>query len=319
MRILSLQPIGGFLRAPKFFKSNTAIKTSTPSKNQEPKLTLPHVAHQALLMNAPKVKRGTPEAVISTKRTGKSASNSEGTIEVNTFDLIEDPNLEDLTALEQEIKTDDSDLALVTEQENQGPSAEKNPRKQGKIAVDYTGDSIRSYLQEIGRFPLLKAEEELELAQQVAAYVQITEAITALEKSGKCPEEALNTYAETNETTVNEVERAIHIGERAKNKMNDHNLRFVVSIAKKYLNRGVALEDLIQEGSLGLIRAVEKFDYTKGYRFSTYAYWWIKQGITRCIAHQSRTIRIPVHKYELLNKLKRVRWPQKTRPKKEKR
>ena len=153
-------------------------------------------------------------------------------------------------------------------------------------------DPVRMYLKEIGRVPLLTAEEEVDLAKRVESGL----AATALLESGE---------AHTTEwrTTLERVERA---GQLSKRKLVEANLRLVVSIAKRYVGRGLLLLDLIQEGNLGLIRAVEKFDYTKGYKFSTYATWWIRQAITRAIADQARTIRIPVHMVETINKLVRM-------------
>src|SRR5437762_6364552 len=147
-------------------------------------------------------------------------------------------------------------------------------------------DPVRMYLREIGRVPLLKAEEEVQLAQ--------------IMERGK--QERLR--AERLKTVPNR--RLIDDGEEAQRRLTEANLRLVVSVAKKYIGRGMSLLDLIQEGNIGLIRAVEKFDYTKGYKFSTYATWWIRQAITRAIADQARTIRIPVHMVETINRLIRI-------------
>lgn len=147
-------------------------------------------------------------------------------------------------------------------------------------------DPVRMYLREIGRVPLLTAEEEVRLAQ--------------LMERGK----AERRRAEIYRTTPNR--RIIEEGEEAQRRLTEANLRLVVSVAKKYIGRGMSLLDLIQEGNIGLIRAVEKFDYTKGYKFSTYATWWIRQAITRAIADQARTIRIPVHMVETINRLIRI-------------
>jgi len=151
-----------------------------------------------------------------------------------------------------------------------------------------TSDLVRIYLREIGRVPLLTAEEEVELAKAIEA--------------GLFAEARLSAADHPNP----ELEELVWEGERAKQRLIEANLRLVVSIAKRYVGRGMLFLDLIQEGNLGLIRAVEKFDYTKGYKFSTYATWWIRQAITRAIADQARTIRIPVHMVETINKLVRV-------------
>jgi len=208
----------------------------------------------------------------------------------------------------------------------------------------YTEDSIRIYLQEIGRIRLLRAEEEIELARKIADLLKLEriredfrlytdaewgkqvflferiEKIIA-EKSEKEPKLSdIKAYLGKTELMAPLVEewlakskeylsafkRRLYHGRRAKEKMVQSNLRLVVSIAKKYMNRGLSFQDLIQEGSLGLIRAAEKFDHEKGYKFSTYATWWIRQAITRAIADQSRTIRLPVHLYETISRIKKT-------------
>jgi RNA polymerase nonessential primary-like sigma factor len=166
-------------------------------------------------------------------------------------------------------------------------------------------DLVRVYLQEIGRVPLLGRDEEVELAQQVQKLMKLM----ALKESlwGSLGDDYSDEqWAESAKVGLFELKRQVLAGSRAKKKMIEANLRLVVSVAKKYQNRGLELLDLVQEGTLGLERAVEKFDPTKGYRFSTYAYWWIRQGITRAIATQSRTIRLPVHITEKLNRIKKT-------------
>lgn len=161
------------------------------------------------------------------------------------------------------------------------------------FAID---DPVRMYLKEIGKVDLLSPEQEIDLAQAMAAGNMAKEQKEELEKTGEeIPAEVLQ-----------ELDKSIKAGERAKQKLAEANLRLVVSIAKRYVGRGMLFLDLIQEGNLGLIKAVEKFDYTKGYKFSTYATWWIRQAITRAIADQARTIRIPVHMVETINKVIRV-------------
>ena len=165
-------------------------------------------------------------------------------------------------------------------------------------------DPVRMYLKEIGKVPLLSAEEEIELAKKMESSAEM-----ALELPG-LKEELANTKKKKDaadiEKRIAQIEEALEEGEEAKKKLAEANLRLVVSIAKRYVGRGMLFLDLIQEGNLGLIKAVEKFDYTKGYKFSTYATWWIRQAITRAIADQARTIRIPVHMVETINKLIRV-------------
>ena len=164
-------------------------------------------------------------------------------------------------------------------------------------------DPVRMYLKEIGKVPLLSAEEEIELAKNMEAGAVAKEKIAILKsREEKATEEEL---AEIKEEIKN-LQKDLDAGDEAKKRLAEANLRLVVSIAKRYVGRGMLFLDLIQEGNLGLIKAVEKFDYRKGYKFSTYATWWIRQAITRAIADQARTIRIPVHMVETINKLIRV-------------
>jgi|UniRef100_UPI004049B6A8 RNA polymerase primary sigma factor len=169
----------------------------------------------------------------------------------------------------------------------------------------YTEDSIRVYLQEIGRIRLLRPDEEIELARKIADLLHLEELAAQFEvDNGHLPDN--KEWAGLVEMPLIKFRRRLMLGRRAKEKMVQSNLRLVVSIAKKYMNRGLSFQDLIQEGSLGLIRAAEKFDHEKGYKFSTYATWWIRQAITRAIADQSRTIRLPVHLYETISRIKKT-------------
>ena len=163
-------------------------------------------------------------------------------------------------------------------------------------AVMLTGDPVRMYLKEIGKVPLLTAAEEIDLAMKIEAGVAATAELERAEDEG----------IELNRRDKRRLTRVEAVGLDAKQQLIEANLRLVVSIAKRYVGRGMLFLDLIQEGNLGLIRAVEKFDYTKGFKFSTYATWWIRQAITRAIADQARTIRIPVHMVETINKLVRI-------------
>ncbi len=160
-------------------------------------------------------------------------------------------------------------------------------------------DPVRMYLKEIGKVPLLSAEEEIELAQRMENGVVAREKIAILRKRE-------TEDGEDNSEEIAELQKDADLGDEAKKRLAEANLRLVVSIAKRYVGRGMLFLDLIQEGNLGLIKAVEKFDYRKGYKFSTYATWWIRQAITRAIADQARTIRIPVHMVETINKLIRI-------------
>ena len=161
-----------------------------------------------------------------------------------------------------------------------------------------TADPVRMYLKEIGRVPLLTAADEVRLAKRIQRGLGAEERVADLAAGEDCDR--------VDPTELAMLRRRIRDGERAKGELTQANLRLVVSIAKRYVGRGMLLLDLVQEGNLGLMRAVEKFDHTKGFKFSTYATWWIRQAITRSIADQSRTIRIPVHMVESINRVKRV-------------
>ena len=165
-------------------------------------------------------------------------------------------------------------------------------------------DLVRSYLRDIGRVPLLSHEEEITLGRQVQELVNLEGIENELEDNlGVKPE--INLFAEKAGLSISQLKKKLNTGRRAKERMVAANLRLVVSVAKKYTKRNMELLDLIQEGTIGLVRGVEKFDPTRGYKFSTYAYWWIRQGITRAIAEKSRSIRLPIHITEMLNKLKK--------------
>ena len=176
----------------------------------------------------------------------------------------------------------------------------------GTAAMPLDGDLVRSYLRDIGRVPLLSHEQEITLGRQVQelmALEELREELT-MRAGGEEPSEAQ--LSEAADLTPAQLKRRLQGGRRAKERMVAANLRLVVSVAKKYTKRNMELLDLIQEGTIGLVRGVEKFDPTRGYKFSTYAYWWIRQGITRAIAEKSRTIRLPIHITETLNKLKKA-------------
>jgi len=165
-------------------------------------------------------------------------------------------------------------------------------------------DLVRSYLRDIGRVPLLSHEQEITLGRQVQDLVNLENIESELEDNlGEKPD--IQLFAQKAGLSTNQLKLKLKSGKRAKERMVAANLRLVVSVAKKYTKRNMELLDLIQEGTIGLVRGVEKFDPTRGYKFSTYAYWWIRQGITRAIAEKSRSIRLPIHITEMLNKLKK--------------
>lgn len=205
-------------------------------------------------------------------------------IEIEGSDVLEVPIGDD----DEEFKA--SDVEEVSEEE----LVDTSVLAEG-FAID---DPVRMYLKEIGKVDLLSPEEEIDLAKK------IMDGVAASEKMDEYESKTDHTAVQADE--IASWNKAIKAGERAKKRLAEANLRLVVSIAKRYVGRGMLFLDLIQEGNLGLIKAVEKFDYTKGYKFSTYATWWIRQAITRAIADQARTIRIPVHMVETINKVIRV-------------
>jgi RNA polymerase primary sigma factor len=204
--------------------------------------------------------------------------------ETDTDDESDDEPKAD-TAAAADDKTED-EVLILSDDDDDAPVAQV-------AAAGATADPVKDYLKQIGKVPLLNAEQEVELAKRIEA--------------GLFAEEQLASEGDSLPVDVRaELEWIAEDGRRAKNHLLEANLRLVVSLAKRYTGRGMLFLDLIQEGNLGLIRAVEKFDYTKGYKFSTYATWWIRQAITRAMADQARTIRIPVHMVEVINKLARV-------------
>jgi RNA polymerase primary sigma factor len=217
-------------------------------------------------------------------------------------DLDVSPDPGDLAAVEIEEITVDADTDDVGKEpgaedfvwDEEESEALRQARKDAELTA--SADSVRAYLKQIGKVALLNAEEEVELAKRIEAGLYAAERVRKFEDAGEKLSPQLR----------RDLHWIIRDGERAKNHLLEANLRLVVSLAKRYTGRGMAFLDLIQEGNLGLIRAVEKFDYTKGYKFSTYATWWIRQAITRAMADQARTIRIPVHMVEVINKLGRI-------------
>ncbi|WP_432094699.1 RNA polymerase sigma factor [Streptomyces sp. bgisy100] len=216
----------------------------------------------------------------------KTAAKKEADELLDVDDVVEEPAAPGKPAAEgAEGEPENAGFVLSDEDEDDAPA-------QQVAAAGATADPVKDYLKQIGKVPLLNAEQEVELAKRIEA--------------GLFAEDKLSNSDKLAPKLKRELEIIAEDGRRAKNHLLEANLRLVVSLAKRYTGRGMLFLDLIQEGNLGLIRAVEKFDYTKGYKFSTYATWWIRQAITRAMADQARTIRIPVHMVEVINKLARV-------------
>lgn len=212
------------------------------------------------------------------------------------LDFLEHNNVDVLR-----ISDDDDDDEIILDEEEDVEVENIDLSVPDGVSVE---DPVRMYLKEIGKVPLLSAEEEVELAKKMEAGNLATEKIQVLKN--RLEEEQDEAEKESIKAEIKELQLDVDHGSDAKKRLAEANLRLVVSIAKRYVGRGMLFLDLIQEGNLGLIKAVEKFDYNKGYKFSTYATWWIRQAITRAIADQARTIRIPVHMVETINKLIRV-------------
>jgi len=263
-------------------------------------------AAPAAKKTASKVKSAT-----GTKTAAKAVAKAKG--EAETSDDDEPENLEEIEVDDVEVEADDADAAGDADSDEGEDDAKKpaaaaeetedsgftysdadddDAPAQQVVTAGATADPVKDYLKQIGKVALLNAEQEVELAKRIEA--------------GLFAEERLGAGLTLEPKARRELEWIAQDGRRAKNHLLEANLRLVVSLAKRYTGRGMLFLDLIQEGNLGLIRAVEKFDYTKGYKFSTYATWWIRQAITRAMADQARTIRIPVHMVEVINKLARV-------------
>ncbi|MFD7817586.1 RNA polymerase sigma factor [Streptomyces sp. NPDC059785] len=234
-------------------------------------------------------KKTTAKKAVAKKTVAKKTAAKKTTAKKDDVELIDDEAAEETPAPgkagEEPEGTENAGFVLSDEDEDDAPA-------QQVAAAGATADPVKDYLKQIGKVPLLNAEQEVELAKRIEAGLFAEDKLANADKLAPKLKRELEIIAED--------------GRRAKNHLLEANLRLVVSLAKRYTGRGMLFLDLIQEGNLGLIRAVEKFDYTKGYKFSTYATWWIRQAITRAMADQARTIRIPVHMVEVINKLARV-------------
>ncbi|MFJ8080177.1 RNA polymerase sigma factor [Streptomyces sp. NPDC096205] len=230
-------------------------------------------------------KKTTAKKAAAKKTVAKKTAAKKTASKKDDAELIEEEVLEEAKPGDEPEGTESAGFVLSDEDEDDAPA-------QQVAAAGATADPVKDYLKQIGKVPLLNAEQEVELAKRIEA--------------GLFAEDKLSNADKLAPKLKRELEIIAEDGRRAKNHLLEANLRLVVSLAKRYTGRGMLFLDLIQEGNLGLIRAVEKFDYTKGYKFSTYATWWIRQAITRAMADQARTIRIPVHMVEVINKLARV-------------
>ena len=290
-------------------KTAAAKKNSVPVKKSAAKAPAKTAAKPAAKGAA---KKSAPAAPVKgAKKSAKALKGDDIELDDVVIDLdvdvvIDDVELAAAAVLEVDLETElVADLADIADEDDAKPVVaadsdnlvisdvdDTDEPVQQVITAGATADPVKDYLKQIGKVPLLNAEEEVDLAKRIEA--------------GLFAEELLATRGPFKDRRQGDYEWIAEDGQRAKNHLLEANLRLVVSLAKRYTGRGMLFLDLIQEGNLGLIRAVEKFDYTKGYKFSTYATWWIRQAITRAMADQARTIRIPVHMVEVINKLARV-------------
>ncbi|MFF0086468.1 RNA polymerase sigma factor [Streptomyces canus] len=244
------------------------------------------VEDEALVKKAAAKKTTTAKKAVAKKTVAKKTAAKKTTGGKDDAEVAEDEVLEEIKPGEEEEEgAENKGFVLSDDDEDDAPA-------QQVAVAGATADPVKDYLKQIGKVPLLNAEQEVELAKRIEAGLFAEDKLANADKLAPKLKRELEIIAED--------------GRRAKNHLLEANLRLVVSLAKRYTGRGMLFLDLIQEGNLGLIRAVEKFDYTKGYKFSTYATWWIRQAITRAMADQARTIRIPVHMVEVINKLARV-------------
>ncbi|MFJ9600757.1 RNA polymerase sigma factor [Streptomyces althioticus] len=266
-----------------------AAKTATPRKATAAASAAPAADAAAEEEAAPAkkaaAKKTTAKKTTAKKTTAKKTAAKKTTGKKDDAELVDEEVLEEPKAADEPEGTENAGFVLSDEDEDDAPA-------QQVAAAGATADPVKDYLKQIGKVPLLNAEQEVELAKRIEAGLFAEDKLANADKLAPKLKRELEIIAED--------------GRRAKNHLLEANLRLVVSLAKRYTGRGMLFLDLIQEGNLGLIRAVEKFDYTKGYKFSTYATWWIRQAITRAMADQARTIRIPVHMVEVINKLARV-------------
>lgn len=308
-------------------------KAAAPTNRSAESASAPATADEEAEISAPKkasakaTKKSTrkaPARKTAAKKTTRKKTTTKTTKKVEAPGDIPQDDTEDVFIVE--VPTDDDDFAAAdlpadednedtetdevteSEDEDDGSSvwdedesaALRQARKDAELTA--SADSVRAYLKQIGKVALLNAEQEVSLAKRIEAGLYATYRIEQMQEAFAAGDKD----AKLTPAVKRDLRAIARDGRKAKNHLLEANLRLVVSLAKRYTGRGMAFLDLIQEGNLGLIRAVEKFDYTKGYKFSTYATWWIRQAITRAMADQARTIRIPVHMVEVINKLGRI-------------
>jgi RNA polymerase primary sigma factor len=279
-------------------KKPTAKKAPAKKAANDPDVVPEDVLDDELVADEVDVVEDVEEAAPAKKATGKKggglSKKAASAIANAVVDANDKKTLDDIP--DEVFERDLANDPTLKEDERQGfvlsTADDTDEPEQQVMVAGATADPVKDYLKQIGKVPLLNAEQEVELAKRIEA--------------GLFSEEKVSAGGRMSAKLLEELEWIAEDGRRAKNHLLEANLRLVVSLAKRYTGRGMLFLDLIQEGNLGLIRAVEKFDYTKGYKFSTYATWWIRQAITRAMADQARTIRIPVHMVEVINKLARV-------------
>jgi RNA polymerase primary sigma factor len=286
------------MTSPAVAAASTARRTATATVEDTAKTDTRKTATRAKSTAKTTAKTAAKPAAKKAAKNGATSGDGDIAVsaaEVEPVEAIEDdaPAQELAEGATEESSDDSPDGEIVWDEEEES-EALRQARKDAEMTA--SADSVRAYLKQIGKVALLNAEEEVDLAKRIEAGLYAAERLRQAEENG----EKLSTQMRRDLRWI------VRDGERAKNHLLEANLRLVVSLAKRYTGRGMAFLDLIQEGNLGLIRAVEKFDYTKGYKFSTYATWWIRQAITRAMADQARTIRIPVHMVEVINKLGRI-------------
>ena len=283
-------------KAAKKVAKKTARKVAKKTARKVAKKTTRKVAKKAVKKTARKATKATTKAEVDNEDLEDELDDD---LEPEEPDFDEENLDEDELGEEEEEEEEEEDEGASVWDEDES-AALRQARKDAELTA--SADSVRAYLKQIGKVALLNAEQEVSLAKRIEAGLYATYRMEQMEEAFAAGDKD----AKLTPAVKRDLRAIARDGRKAKNHLLEANLRLVVSLAKRYTGRGMAFLDLIQEGNLGLIRAVEKFDYTKGYKFSTYATWWIRQAITRAMADQARTIRIPVHMVEVINKLGRI-------------